>query len=493
MDGRSAPGAGTTLARPDPEDAAPCTLVWYESDLRTADHPALTEAVSRQVPVIPVFAWDGGAGWADGAASRWWLHRSLSDLRDGLQRLGLDLVIRRGDPVQVIPDLARALGADRVTWNARPEPDRAARDRRVAEALRTRGVDAAPVRGSLVHDPDSVRTTSGGPYQVFTAFNARIAADDATAVPLPVPGIGKQHRPRTAPETLAPGDLGLLAQDAPSPGGPWAPGEAGAWERLDRFADDGVTRYAEMRDLPGKGGTSRLSPHLHFGEITPAQIRHRLLLGHGTDPSILPFLRQLAWREFAFHLLHHFPETPGRPLRPAFEAFPWRDDPRGLERWQAGQTGYPMVDAGMRELLHTGWMHNRARMVVASFLTKHLLISWTRGAAWFRERLVDADLASNTLGWQWSAGCGADAQPYFRIFNPVLQGTRFDPDGDYVRRWVPELGRLPPAHVHAPWKAPAATLAKAAVVPGVTYPRPIVDHGEARRQALAAYDAVRSG
>ncbi len=292
---------------------------------------------------------------------------------------------------------------------------------------------------------------------------------------------------------------------------PWAdgfssecePGEAGAQRRLERFLDGAVEGYAVRRDFPAEPGTSRLSPHLHFGEVTPRQI-WAALRARAAESGVFPsgageqtFLREVGWREFAAHLLHHFPHTSGRPLRAAWERFPWRPmDAEGrawLRAWQRGQTGYPIVDAGMRELWATGWMHNRVRMVVASFLVKHLRLSWTHGAAWFADTLVDADLASNTLGWQWSAGCGADAAPYFRIFNPVAQGTRFDAEGAYVRRWVPELARLPVRHIHAPWQAPAEVLSRAGVTHGTTYPFPVVEHAAARAEALAAYRQLSAG
>lgn len=469
------------------------TLVWYESDLRMADHPALEAAARRGGAVVPVFIWDGGAGWAEGTASRWWLHHSLLALAESLRERGLDLVIRRGDPGRELEDLARTLGADRVTWNARTEPDRATRDRRIADSLRRSGVECVIERGSLLHDPERIRTTSGGPYRVFTAFYRRLA-DTEPGAPVPVPPLGKRHGRWPRPAGLVPGELDLLPgpDEADAYAAAWSPGEDGAHRRLGTFLDHAAARYPDTRNMPATEGTSRLSPHLHFGEITPAQIRHRLTAAHGESGSDDVFLRQLGWREFAFHLLHHYPDTPHQPLRPDFKDFPWRSDSEGLEKWKRGETGYPLVDAGMRELWTTGWMHNRVRMVTASFLTKHLLVSWKEGAAWFRERLVDADLANNTLGWQWSAGCGADAQPFFRIFNPEKQGRRFDPDGAYILRWVPELGGLGRGALHAPWTGMETDRTRAGAGHGGSYPPPIVKHVEARHRALDAWQTIRA-
>jgi deoxyribodipyrimidine photo-lyase len=273
----------------------------------------------------------------------------------------------------------------------------------------------------------------------------------------------------------------------------WTPGEAGAQRELRRFLRDDFERYASERNLPGKTGTSRLSPHLHFGEISPREVWH-VLLAHRNAAnaiSVDAYLRELGWREFAYHLLFHFPFTTNEPLRREFMRFPWRTDRKLLKAWQDGRTGYPLVDAGMRELWATGWMHNRVRLVVASFLTKHLRIRWEEGAYWFWDTLVDADLANNTLGWQWTSGCGADAAPYFRIFNPLLQSEKFDPDGDYIRHWLPELTYIPTPWIHKPWLAPERILSDAGIQLGSTYPLPIVVHEEARREALAAFENIR--
>ncbi|MGD8310060.1 MAG: deoxyribodipyrimidine photo-lyase, partial [Chromatiales bacterium] len=324
---------------------------------------------------------------------------------------------------------------------------------------------------------------------VFTPFWKACLRRPPPAAPLAAP---EKLPPCPDVDSLALDALGLLPR-IPWDAGlreTWRPGEAGALRRLDGFCRKGLDAYADARERPAVVGTSRLSPRLHFGELSPRQVWWRAV--REDSPGGEAFLRELGWREFAHHLLHHSPETLERPMDRRFEAFPWREDPEALRAWQSGRTGIPLVDAGMRELWHTGWMHNRVRMVVASLLTKNLRIHWLEGARWFWDTLVDADLANNTLGWQWVAGCGADAAPYFRIFNPVTQGQRYDPEGAYVRRWVPEIGRLPDRWVHRPWQAPEKVLREAGIRLGSDYPEPIVDLKESRREALAAYEQVKA-
>jgi deoxyribodipyrimidine photo-lyase len=349
-----------------------------------------------------------------------------------------------------------------------------------------RGLTAQSFDGNLLFDPTLVRNQSGQPFRVFTAYwrscmNRPVAAAKKAPRTLPAP--------ETWPASLDVADLGLDPAADWTHGFcvTWRPGEAGAQEQLKRFRKASLEKYSTGRDRPGTGGTSRLSPHLRFGEISPRAIWHATVSLPGGDA----YVRQLAWREFAHYLLLHHPGSPDEPLRPAFESFPWKGDLRTLEAWQQGLTGYPLVDAGMRELWRTGWMHNRVRMVAASFLVKHLLIDWRDGAVWFWDTLVDASLANNTMSWQWVAGCGADAAPYFRIFNPVMQGEKFDPAGEYIRRWVPELAGLSKEWIHKPWKAPASVLRTAGVKLGKSYPRPIIDHDEARRRALTALSTIK--
>jgi deoxyribodipyrimidine photo-lyase len=445
---------------------SPTALVWFRRDLRLAGNQALTAAVANAPAVIPVFIWspEEEAPWAPGAASRWWLHQSLAALQSSLRAIGSDLVIRRGPAAEALLQLAAETGANTVYWNRLYSPAETARDAAVRTALRARRVEPFDFPGALLREPTDVRNSSGKPFQVFTPFyktyvGMGVASPSDPPERIPLPASWPRYLPlsRLRLEPAIDWAAGLRAS--------WNPGEAGALRQLRAFQDTGLPAYSTGRDRPDEPGTSRLSPHLHFGEIAPHQIWHvasRRFPGAGTEA----YLRQLVWREFAHHLLYHYPETATQPLRPEFRAFPWRCDPDTLRAWQRGRTGYPLVDAGMRELWHTGWMHNRVRMVVASFLVKHLLIPWQDGAAWFWDTLVDADLANNTLGWQWAAGCGADAAPYFRIFNPTIQAHKFDPQDEYQRRWIPELGQ------------PA-------------YPSAIVDHQAARQRALDALAAMK--
>ncbi len=483
--------------------ATPPTLLWFRSDLRLQDNPALAAALGQGGPVIPVYVHDeaGEGDWKPGGASRWWLHHSLTALDTALQARGSRLVVVRGEAAAVLTKLAASTGATAVYWNRRYEPAVIARDTALKATLVSAGLQAKSFNGALLFEPHTIANKQGRPFQVFTPY-WRHCLTLPVAEPVTVPK-GKIPAPASWPKSLPIADLALLPTIPWDKGfsSMWTPGEAGAQRQLDRFVAEAVNAYDDERNRPDRTGTSRLSPHLHFGEISPRQV-WAAVKALGKERGVFPpsngarvFLSEIGWREFAHHLLFHFPDTPVRPLRREFEAFPWAEDPRGalLRAWQRGRTGYPIVDAGMRELWTTGWMHNRVRMIVASFLVKHLRLPWNAGAAWFWDTLVDADLAANTLGWQWSAGCGADAAPYFRIFAPVLQGEKFDPDGAYVRRWVPELAKVPDKFLHAPWTAPANVLEWAGVDLGRTYPAPIVDHGEARAAALAAFKKLRGG
>jgi deoxyribodipyrimidine photo-lyase len=473
-------------------------LVWFRQDLRLADNPALHAAVRRGGAVIPIYIWapDEEGDWAPGGASKWWLHQSLKALAADLKREGSRLILRRGPSPDALRELAGETGAGRVYWNRRYEPLARQRDTTIKEHLGPDGLDAETCNSALLHEPWTIRNKSGRPFQVFTPFWRHCLSLDAPDRPLPRPR--EFPAPDKWPKSLPLEDLGL--EPVPDWAGglraAWQPGEAGAKARLQRFLRHACVDYALSRNLPGAEGTSRLSPHLRFGEISPRQVWHscaRLLAG--TTPTNWrqsQFLAELGWREFSYHLLFHFPHTPERPLRQEFERFAWRSAPGGLAAWQRGETGFPIVDAGMRELWTTGWMHNRVRMIVASFLVKDLLVSWTEGARWFWDTLVDADLAQNTQGWQWTAGCGADAAPFFRVFNPAAQGEKFDPDGVYVRRWVPELAALPDTWIHQPHLAPASVLNTAGVALGKTYPRPIVSHAIAREVALEAFRRLKS-
>ncbi len=474
------------------------TILWFRQDLRLADHPALEAAIRRGAVVIPVFIWapDEEGDWVPGAAARWWLHQSLRSLDHSLRSLGSRLTVRRGKSLEVLQELIHSTGASAVFWGRRYEPASIERDKRIKESLRSAGIEAESFNTSLLCEPWIPKTKTGGPFQVFTPFWKHCRCQPEPAAPIPVPSALPAFS--NWPPSLSIGELALEPSIPWAEGmrSTWTPGEAGAQRALTEFHSQTVIHYSEKRNFPGQRGTSRLSPHLHFGEISPRQVwsaarnaAARLGVADGAWQG-WQFLTEVGWREFAFHLMFHFPHTPRLPLRHQFARFPWRVDADALALWQKGRTGYPMVDAGMRELWTTGWMHNRVRMVAASFLVKHLLISWESGATWFWDTLVDADLASNTLGWQWTAGCGADAAPFFRIFNPVSQGEKFDPAGDYVRRWVPELSRMPAEWIHQPWAAPTEVLREANVTMGKAYPHPMVDHAVARKRALDALKAL---
>ena len=477
---------------------AALTLVWFRQDLRLSDNPALAAAVDRGGPVIPVFIWapEEEGAWRLGAASQWWLRRSLASLGAELEKRGSRLIIRRGPAGQALNDLLAESGASAVFWNHRYEPAAVARDADLKSRLRARGIATESFNGNLLFEPWTIRNGSGQHFRVFTAY-WRVCL--ATSVAPPSKDAPRKLRaPEIWPHSLELSEL-ALEPSVDWAGGlreTWQPGESGGKSQLQRFQKEAIQEYPAGRDKPDVVGTSRLSPHLHFGEISPGEVWRAVLSmmndgAAGSRGACEAFLRQIGWREFAHQLLYHHPESPEQALRPEFVAFPWKTDPRTLQAWTQGKTGYPLVDAGMRELWHTGWMHNRIRMVVASFLVKHLLISWQEGAAWFWDTLVDADLANNTLGWQWVAGCGADAAPYFRIFNPVIQGEKFDPTGKYIRHWVPELSALPDDWIHKPWKAPASILENAGVELGKTYPSPIIDHEAARERALAALKSIK--
>ncbi len=476
------------------KNAPPCTIVWFRQDLRTDDNPALAAACEAGA-IVPVYIWspEEEGGWAPGGASRVWLHASLAELDKSMARLGAPLVFRRGPSLEVLRALIAETGARAVVWNRRYEPAAVIRDIAIKSHLKAEGIEVRSFNGSLLFEPWEIANREGKPYQVFTPFWNTCLARPEPAPPLAAPSHSVESTWRI--DSLSLGELELMPRIPWEIGirSAWTPGEAGARKNLERFIEESMSGYSESRDIPGTRGTSRLSPHLHFGEISPRRIWHCIIeqldgeLGVGAET----FLKELGWREFAHHVLHHFPRVPEQPLRVEFEQFPWNVDSKALRLWQRGQTGYPIVDAGMRELWQTGWMHNRVRMIVSSFLTKHLRISWLDGARWFWDTLVDADLANNSLGWQWSAGCGADAAPYFRVFNPMLQGAKFDPKGEYARRWVPELAQLPDKWIHRPWEAPSQVVAGAGITLGANYPQPIVDHRVARESALRAFAEFR--
>ncbi len=477
-------------------------ILWFRRDLRLTDNPALQASLASGQRLIPLYlhAPEEEQPWSPGAAGRWWLHQSLRALDGQLRERGSRLLILRGPTLDTLRALIAREGVTHLYWNRLYEPAIVARDTRIKQALQQEGVLCHSFNAALWHEPWEVHNRAGAPYRVFTPF-WRSCRERMTAIgrprpaPAQLPSFGRCIRglPLAALELLprAPWDVGLAEA--------WTPGEAAALARLKRFKRQALAGYAGGRDRPDIAGTSRLSPHLHFGEIGPRQILQALNGNRAGAAAPDPgdpesFLRELGWREFAHHLLYHFPHTDQAPLDPRFDHFPWsragqrQDD---LRAWQRGLTGIPIVDAGLRELWRTGWMHNRVRMIVASLLTKNLGIHWLDGARWFWDTLVDADLPANTLGWQWTAGCGADAAPFFRIFNPVSQGRRFDPQGRYVRRWLPELAGLPDGHLHAPWESDRHILARAGVRLGEHYPLPIVDLRASRMRALSQWNRIK--
>jgi deoxyribodipyrimidine photo-lyase len=478
-------------------------LVWLRRDLRVADQPALLHAALVHDRVIPVYihAPEEESPWVPGAASQWWLHHSLIAMAGALARLGSPLVIRRGESLSTLRQLVAETGATAVYWNRLYEPAVIARDARVKQALRDDGLLAESFNGALLFEPWTLKTGAGEPYKVYTPmFRAAEALFNTIRAPLAAP---ERLVPATRPLASDPVESLKLRPTIPWDQGfhqAWTPGEAGAQRRLETFATQAIAHYKERRDQPALDeAVSGLSPHLHFGELSPQQAFARARqadaehTADGAHGSIQHFIKEVFWREFSHHLLYHFPHTPQAPLYAKFEAFPWRaaeDYAADLRAWQQGRTGIPIVNAGMRQLWISGWMHNRVRMIVASVLTKNLLIPWQEGAQWFWDTLVDASLPQNTSGWQWTTGCGADAAPYFRIFNPVLQGEKFDAAGAYVRRWVPELAKLPAKFIHRPWEAPSEVRRAAGIGIDHIYARPLVDLMATRDRALAAYARI---
>jgi len=474
-------------------------LLWYRNDLRIADHPALAAALSGGGPIIAVYVLDEKAAgvWTPGGASRWWLHHSLASLGDELGKRGNRLVLRKGDTASVLTAIAKETGAGEVCFSRRYEPWAIRQEGEVRAVLKREGVAARRFGGSLLVEPERIKTQSGEPYKVYTPFWRALSGAFTLERPYPPPE--KIPGPARWPKSDSLASWRLLPERpnwAQTFDEVWTPGEQGAEDALKSFLESAVTDYADDRNRPDLEATSRLSPHLTHGELSPRRVWwHAGSLREGVegkaDRGIETFLKEVAWREFSYHLLFHFPHLPEAPFRKEFAAFPWRQDQQGLRAWKQGRTGFPIVDAGMRQLWSTGWMHNRVRMIVASFLVKDLLLPWQDGEAWFWDTLVDADLANNAASWQWVAGSGADAAPYFRIFNPTTQGAKFDPHGDYVRHWVPELAGLAAPLIHEPRSALAPDLESAGIVLGKTYAEPIIDHKAARDRALAAFARIK--
>lgn len=471
-------------------------IVWFRKDLRLDDNHALHAAVQTDRPVIPLYILEeaeSGNGPL-GAAQQWWLHHSLQAIDESLRQMGSHLVLLSGDPRKILGKVVAEAGAGTIYWNRRYDPIGVAADTSLKEALQSDELVVKSFAGQLLHEPTKLKTGSGTPYKVYTPFWRALEGSGEPDEPLNAPH--KMTSPKSWPkgEKLADWDLLPKKPDwAKTFNEVWVPGEAAAIERLSAFVEDDLKGYKRNRDLPEEtDGTSRLSPHLAMGEISPARIWHatRGLKSVASEDRIT-FRKELVWRDFCYHLLFHHPDLPEKNLNRRYDGLEWRTDRKAFRAWTKGMTGYPIVDAGMRQLWKHGIMHNRVRMIAASFLIKDLLIDWREGEKWFRDTLVDADPASNSANWQWVAGTGADASPFFRVFNPVLQGEKFDPDGTYVRTFVPELDALPAKYIHKPFDAPTEVLEKAGITLGKNYPEPLVDHGKARERALAAYGKIK--
>jgi deoxyribodipyrimidine photo-lyase len=466
---------------------------WFRDDLRLADNPALAAAHATGRPLVLAYILDEESRESRslGGASRWWLDKSLRALGERIGAKGGALVLRSGPAETAIAKLVAETGAHAVYWTRRYGPARRI-DERIKAALKKDGVEAHSFNGALLAEPFALKTGSGGAFKVFTPFWKALQASIEIPPPSPEPR-AFPAAPQIVSDALDSWNLhpsmpdwsGGLAQM-------WTPGELGARKRMRDFMAGPIAGYADGRNIPSQASTSRLSPHLRFGEISPHQVwraaQHAAEAGQAPVDQVQKFLSEIAWRDFSYHLLYHDPDMGRLSWRRQFEQVDWRMGSKAeLEAWRRGRTGYPIIDAGMRELWATGWMHNRVRMIVASFFAKDLLVHWRKGEEWFWDTLVDADEANNANGWQWTAGTGADAAPYFRVFNPVLQGEKFDPAGDYVRSWVPELAKLAPKWIHRPWEAPVEALGSAGVTLGKTYPLPIIDHDFARKRALETY------
>lgn len=463
-------------------------VVWFEQDLRIGDNPALTAAIN-QGEVLPIFILDNenAGGHALGGASSWWLHHSLTKLDEALQG---KLNFYQGDSEAIIVDLCERLNIQSVCWNRRYEPWRISRDTKIKQQLSARGILATSFNAALLNEPWEILKKDDSPYKIFTPYHKQASAIEHDTPALPTPTQARHWQ--SDEQAIALDDLSLLPHIKWDSHfyTCWTPGELGAKSSLRQFLAHALDNYKDGRDFPALQAVSTLSPHLHFGEISPRQICEALK-AVPNDDNREHFKRELRWREFSYYLLFHWPTLPSENLKTDFDPFPWAENSEHLSRWQQGLTGYPLIDAGMRELWQTGFMHNRVRMITASFLVKNLLIDWRVGARWFWDCLVDADLASNSASWQWVAGCGTDASPYFRIFNPITQGEKFDRHGKYTKRFLPELKNLPDKYLFKPWEAPKHVLEAANVTLGETYPRPIVDIKESRERALGAYDLIK--
>jgi len=461
-------------------------IVWFRQDLRLEDNEALNVASKEGRAIIPLYIIQDHLKL--GTSSRWWIYHSICELNEELKKSGLSLIIRIGNPLDVLKEIIKETLAGSLFWNRCYEPENLKLDADIRKLSHFQDINIQSFNANLIVEPWEILNKQQKPFKVFTPFWKTWEKFDVKKPESLTKSFKfKSYFKNIHSESLMSLKLILKTEDASQLKNYWKPGASEAKQMLNRFLEEPILHYDQARDIPDLFGTSRLSPYLHFGEISPRMIWHTIMTKYrNSNASVECYLRQLAWREFAHHLLYHFPETVNVPLRKEFLDFPWKNDKVQLKAWQDGMTGYPLVDAGMRELKATGWMHNRVRMLVGSFLVKDLLIAWQYGADFFFDKLVDADLANNTLGWQWVSGCGADAAPYFRIFNPTTQAEKFDPDGNYIKKWVPELAKLPAKWIYEPFSAPEMILKIADLELGLDYPKPIVDHAKARLLALDA-------
>lgn len=468
-------------------------IVWFRQDLRLEDNPALSKAAENNARILPIYILDdeNAGSWGMGEASRWWLHKSLESLNGSLDE-NLHFFIGKAD--EIIPDLIEKTKAAGIYWNRCYEPWRISRDKEIKTSLLNNNITVRSFNGSLLFEPPNIKKKDATPYKVFTPFYKKGCLENG---PIPRDLLACPSKLIFEKDVVSKklSELNLLPsinwyqniEDT------WSPGEKGAHQRLNNFLKEGIKNYKIGRNRPDKEFISRLSPHFHFGELSPHQAWFRvkeLKQSSDTKDSIEHFLSELGWREFSNNLLYYWQNLPEINLQKKFDRFPWLDNSKSLACWQRGMTGYPIVDAGMRQLWKTGYMHNRVRMVTGSFLVKNLMLDWRHGERWFWDTLLDADLANNSASWQWIAGCGADAAPYFRIFNPIIQGEKFDPNGDYVREYIPELSKIPTKFIHKPWEAPEETLMDAGITLDKDYPLPIVDLKLSRERALLAFKGL---
>ena len=475
-------------------------VIWLRKDLRIHDHAGFAKAIANNYEIIPVFIWDEAEHqWQEGAASQWWLYHALADLQEQIKNLGGKVYIHQPEEGQSVADylqaLVKAYDAEVIYWGRRYEPEIVKRDTTLKQDLLNQEFEVKSFNTHLIYEPHTIRNKSGKHFKVFTPFWKHCLTLEVGQLIQVSKEQWKKVNWHLTSAKLSIDDLGLLPKISWDEGfyDHWKPQRNEGLKRLKEMVSTKYKTYNVERDLPAIDGTSQLSPYLQWGQISAHEIYHAFSKNYN-DTIETGYLRQLFWREFSYHLMFNEPHTPNKALRSEYEQFPWERNEEFLNAWKKGQTGFPIVDAGMRQLWQTGWMHNRVRMIVGSLLVKHMLQDWREGASWFWDTLVDGDLANNTMGWQWIGGCGADASPYFRIFNPIIQGEKFDPKGAYVKKYCPELKDVPEAYIHKPWQMPEIELV-AGVTIGKTYPRPVISHLDGRQKALDAYakfkDSVR--